>query len=169
MHRKNLIFLRALGFLAIFAFLQWIWNVAHDTAFEYAVIHGATVQPAAWLVNFFTPSIQAQAVGFTLSAPGGGLNILNGCEGLEALFLLWAAFIVAPLTWISKLWGLLLGIIVVFVVNQARILLLFYAYRADHSLFDPLHATVTPIAVIVLVSFYFYVWLYRTRRYAQPL
>jgi exosortase/archaeosortase family protein len=169
MHRKNLIFLRALGFLAIFFSLQWFWNITHDTAIEYAVIHGATVQPAAWLVNLLTPGIQAQAIGFTLSAPGGGLNILNGCEGLEALFLLWAAFVMAPLTWRSRLWGLLLGIAVVFVVNQARILLLFYAYRADRSLFDPLHSTVTPIAVIVLVSFYFYLWLYLARRHAQPV
>jgi hypothetical protein len=36
---------------------------------------------------------------------------------------------------------------------------LFYANRDDHALFDLLHATVTPVAVVLLVAGYFYVWL----------
>jgi len=81
--------------------------------------------------------------------------------------LLCAAFAVAPLTWRSRLLGLLAGIAVVFAINQARILLLFYAYRADHTLFDPLHALVTPIAVVLLVAAYFYAWLFLTQRHVQ--
>ena len=105
---------------------------------------------------------------FSIRAPGGGLNILNGCEGLEALFLLIAAFAVAPLTWQAKLLGAGLGVLVVFAVNQARILVLFYAYRADHALFDQLHSTVTPIAVVLLVSAYFYVWFNHAERRSSP-
>ena len=53
-------------------------------------------------------------------------------------------------------------------VNQLRVLVLFYAYRADHALFDPLHAIVTPIAVVLLVCVYFYAWLsYSSRRLAS--
>jgi hypothetical protein len=44
---------------------------------------------------------------------------------------------------------------------------LFYANRADRGLFDLLHATVTPIAVIILVAGYFYVWLFRHTRIPQ--
>jgi len=111
------------------------------------------------LVNLLTPSVHVQAVEFTLRAPGGGLNILNGCEGMEALLLLFAAFAVAPLQWRSRLRGFLVGTLVVFAVNQARILTLFYAYRADHTLFDPLHSIVTPIGVVLAVAGYFYGWL----------
>ena len=100
---------------------------------------------------------------FSINAPGGGLNVLNGCEGTEALFLLLAAFLVAPLPWRSRFGGFLLGVGMVFVVNQLRILALFYAYRADHALFDPLHGTVAPILVILLVAGYFYGWLLYSR------
>lgn len=160
--------LRITLFLAVFVSLQFGWEELRGSTVEYSLIHDVTVRPAAFLVNLLTPEVQAQAIDFRLRAPGGGLNILNGCEGLEALFLLCAAFAVAPLKWRSRLLGWVCGIAVVFAVNQVRILVLFYAYRANHALFDPLHATVTPVAVVLLVSAYFYAWLFVSSRHAQP-
>jgi len=150
---------RAIAFLAVFLLMQLGWQALRGTAFERVIVHDATVRPAAFLVNKLTPDVRARAVGFTLQAPGGGLNILNGCEGMEALLLLITAFIVAPLPRNSRSKGLLLGALLVFAVNQARILTLFYAYRTDHNLFDSLHALVMPIAVILAVAGYFYAWL----------
>jgi exosortase/archaeosortase family protein len=87
---------------------------------------------------------------------------------LEALFLLAAAFAVAPLSIKSRLFGFLLGVPVVFAINQARILALFYAHRHDPALFYPLHATVAPIVVVIVVALYFYLWLhFDGRRIAQ--
>ena len=147
-------------FLLLFMALQLGWQAVRGGAVERAVIHGGIVVPAAFLVNVLTPAIGAHAVDFTLQASGGGLNIQNGCEGLEVLFLLFAAFVVAPLDWRSRWHGLLLGSVVVLVINQARILVLFYAYRADRALFDPLHAAITPIAMVLLVYAYFYAWIF---------
>ena len=158
---------RAIGFVGIFAILQFSWQALHGSAIERLVIHDGTVVPATFFANRLTPDVHVAAVDFSMRAAGGGLNILNGCEGMEALFLLLAAFAIAPIPWRSRVIGLLLGIAVVFIVNQARILALFYAYRANHALFDPLHAIVTPIAVILLVSAYFYTWLiYASRGFA---
>jgi hypothetical protein len=47
-----------------------------------------TVWPASIWIGFLTPDIGAQAVGYSIKAPGGGMNIINGCEGLDVLFLL---------------------------------------------------------------------------------
>jgi len=150
---------RAIAFVLLFTLLQLGWQSLRGTALERWVIHDCTVQPASFLINLLTPAVHVQPVDFSLRAAGGGLNILNGCEGTEALLLLVAAFAVVPLTWRQRLTGLLLGTGVVFGANQARILLLFYAYRASHAWFDPLHALITPIAVVLLVSAYFYAWL----------
>jgi exosortase/archaeosortase family protein len=78
---------------------------------------------------------------------------------MEALFLLSAAIAVVPLSWSQRSRGLLLGTLIVFVANQARILALFYAYRADHNLFDRIHGIIAPIAVILVVTGYFHAWL----------
>ncbi len=150
---------RAAGFVATFSMLQLAWQCLSGSRLEYFVIHTCTVWPAALLANVLTPDVRASASGYLLQAPGVRLDILNGCDGLEALFLVVAAFAVAPIDWRRRLRGAAWGVPVVFAVNQARILALFYAFRADPALFAALHATVTPIAVIVLICCYFYAWL----------
>ena len=150
---------RSLAFLVLFALLQLSWQSLRETAAGRFVINDCTVEPAAWLVTRLTPSVRVRAVDHSLRAPGGGLNIVNGCEGMEAMFLLSAAFAVVPLPWRPRLTGLALGIAIVFVVNQVRILLLFYGYRASPAWFDALHTTITPIGVVLVISAYFYAWL----------
>ena len=150
---------RALLFLLIFAALLFAWNASRGGAIERWVIDDVTVRPAAWLVNLLTPEVQAYARGTTLAAPGGGLNILNGCEGIDALFLLVTAFLVAPFALRDRIPGLLLGVALLYVVNQARILLLFYAWRRDPALFAALHGSVMPIVVVLAVAGWFYGWL----------
>ena len=77
------------------------------------------------------------------------------------LFLLIAAFASAQLPWRARLGGLLAGTLLVFVLNQGRILALFYAYRSDKALFDLLHGTVAPLLLIALSSLFFLFWLAR--------
>jgi exosortase family protein XrtM len=155
---------RGLVFLLVFLALQLGWQALSGTAVQKFIVHDCTVQTAAALVNLLTPNVHASAVNFTLQAVGGSLNIINGCEGMEALFILCAALVVAPMPWKLRALGFLFGTVVVFVINQARILVLFYAYRTDASLFDLLHGTITPIAVVVLVCSYFYAWLNYSQR-----
>ena len=150
-------------FLGVFGVLQWAWGEARDTWVERLVIHQATVKPAAALVQVITPEANAKPVAASIKAPGGGLNILNGCEGTEVMFLLIAAFVAVRLGWRQKLIGLGLGLALVFVLNQARILTLFYAFRNERNLFDLLHTTVLPAVLIAAVALYFYAVLHRSR------
>jgi len=160
---------QCLIFAFIFAGCQGLWTLATDTAAHRIAIDLATVQPAAWLIRQLTPAVQAVAAGSSIRAPGGGLNILNGCEGLEVLFLLAAALSVAPLGARHKLLGALLGALCVWLLNQLRIVGLFYAYRADPELFALLHGTVAPLALVVLVSMLFLIYLRIVQRDANPV
>ena len=147
-------------FLGVFAILQWAWGEARDTWIERLVIHQATVKPAAALVQWITPEANARPVAASIKAPGGGLNILNGCEGTEVMFLLIAAFAAVRLGWGQRLIGLTLGLGLIFVLNQARILALFYSYRSERGLFDLLHTSVLPAVLIAAVALYFYAVLH---------
>lgn len=145
-------------FLALFALLQYGWQSARGTALERWVIDLGTVKPAAALIGVVTPELRAVPQGASIRAPGGGLNILNGCEGTEVLFLLCAALAVAPLSLRQRMLGLLAGGLLVYALNQARILALFYASRDDRALFDLLHGTVAPLALIAVVGMFFLAW-----------
>jgi exosortase/archaeosortase family protein len=150
---------RAAGFAAVFCVLQLSWQALGDTVVHRLVVDGATVGAAVALVNVVTPAVHAVAAGTVVHAPGGGLNIINGCDGTETWFLLCAAFVVAPLKWRARATGLALGTLLVFAVNQLRILALFYANRSDPEVFNLLHAVVGPIVVIVVVACFFQAWM----------
>lgn len=143
-------------FLTVFALLQWAWNESRGTRIESLVVDTATVAPAAMLINLITPQVQATARGAKLHAPGGGLNVLNGCEGTEIAFLLLAAFCAYPMPWRRRLIGFALGLGVVFSLNIARILVLFYAFREQRAWFEPLHTLILPAVLVAAVALYFH-------------
>lgn len=150
-------------FLVTFALLQWGWSHSRDTWIERLVVHTGTVTPAAFLINLISPEAGAQAVGASIKAKGGGLNVRNGCEGVEIMFLLIAAFASVPMTWRQRLAGLALGVAGVFMLNLARILTLFYVFRGHRPLFDSLHTLVLPALLVTAVALYFYGYLHRLR------
>lgn len=150
---------RLVFFLAVFATLQGLYEAAKGGWVERLVIDHATVQTAAWLIDTVDPSVGVESAGPRLRAPGGGINVLNGCEGTEAVFLMVAAMLVAPLSLRARLTGLLAGTLVVFVLNQARVVALFYAFRSDKAVFDMLHGIVAPLLLIIAASAFFVVWL----------
>lgn len=148
-------------FMVAFFALQWAWGQARGTAIERLVIDQATVRPAVYLVNLISPKASAYAEGSRLKAPGGGINILNGCEGTEVLFLLYAALLAAPLAWRARLLGAAAATLFVYVLNQVRIVALFFAYRSDAGWFDALHGMIAPLLLIACALLFFLYWLGR--------
>jgi exosortase family protein XrtM len=157
--------LRALAFVLIFMALQAAWEAARGSWIERLWVHDLTVRSATWLINTLTPSVQAAALGARITAPGGGLNVLFGCEGTDVVFMLAAALAVFPLTWRVRALGMVSGLVWVFVLNQARIAALFYAFRANNGWFDLLHNTAAPLLMVALTGLFFHLWL----RYAHAL
>lgn len=153
-------------FLAVFFALQYAWEMSRDTWVERAVIDHATVVPAAWLINALGTAAPVHADAYRIVSPLARLNIRNGCEGLETLFLLVAAFFSQPFPWKARLWGIGLGTLLVYGLNQARIVILWHAWLDQRSLFGVLHGTVLPLAMIAVCLAYFLVFL--TRHESHP-
>lgn len=148
-------------FLAVFFSLQYAWEMSRDTAIEQLFIDELTVRPAAWIIDRMWPSYQVRAEGHRLVAAAGRLNILNGCEGLETLFLLAAAFIAYPFSWRTRVLGLLGGTVLVFALNQTRIIALWYAFLHDRAWFGVLHGTVLPVLLVAACLVFFLAFLRR--------
>jgi len=160
--------LRGVAFVLLFMVLQACWEAARGSWTERLWVHELTVRSASALINLVTPQVQAVAQGARIVAPGGGLNVLFGCEGTDVLFLLAAAFAVFPLPAKVRMRGLLSGLIWVFMLNQLRIVALFYAFRSDRGLFDLLHTTAAPLLMIVLTGLFFHFWLKRADATDKP-
>lgn len=162
------IWVSALVFLSVFFILQMSYNACRGTDFEYFILGDLTVGPTAAVINLLTPAVQVKALGNQLIAPGGGITVLKGCEGTEIVFMLLAAFTAIVMPWRRRLTGLGLGILLVFCLNQVRLVTLFYVYRSEPSLFNLLHGTVAPIVLILCVALYAFYWMGDSREATQP-
>lgn len=158
----------ALVFLSVFFILQMSYDACRGTDFEHFILGDLTVSPTAVVINFLTPTVNVKALGNQLIAPGGGITVLKGCEGTEIMFMLVAAFAAVVMPWRRRLSGLGLGILLVFCLNQIRLVTLFYVYRSEPSLFNLLHGTVGPIVLVLCVALYALYWMGDSREAAQP-
>ncbi|MEW5769030.1 MAG: exosortase/archaeosortase family protein [Pseudomonadota bacterium] len=148
-------------FLATFFALQYAWEMGRGTGLERLVIHDLTARPAAWVIGQAWPEQAVRAVDNRLVSSQARLNILNGCEGLETLFLLVAAFVAYPFAWRARLIGIGLGALLVFALNQGRIVALWHAFLHDRALFGLLHGTVLPLALVAICLLFFLAFLAR--------
>lgn len=148
--------------------LQIGYGACRGSWVEHLVIGDLTVAPTAALIRTLTPEVGVKALGNQLIAPGGGIVVKKGCEGTEVMFMLIAAFASVVMPWKRRLVGLGLGILLVFCLNQVRLVSLFYAYRSDPSLFNLLHGTLAPIALVVAVTVYALYWFQSVRDPAWP-
>lgn len=155
--------LRVLVFIACYLGMQAFYAQSGGTGVERFFLETAGSRPAAALIDLMQPALQAKAVGTRVTAPGGGINIGNGCEGTDLYFLLGAAFAVVSLPWRARAAGFGLGLVLAFALNQARIVALFHAFRSDQALFDLLHTTVAPVLLVIALVLYFHAWLRHCR------
>jgi exosortase family protein XrtM len=153
--------IRLAGFLAVFFALHQAFAAAGGTALERWIIEQATVRTGAEVLNLLWPALDVQAIGPRLVSGQVRLNVYNGCEGTDVLFLLMAGVVVAPVNLRWRMIGLAIGLPLVFVLNQARLIALFHALRHDTALFSLLHGTVAPLLLVAVVGLFFVLWLNR--------
>jgi len=159
---------RLAWFLALFFGLQMAWSAARGTALDRGLIEGLIVPSAALLANLLPLGVDASAAGARLVTAQGSVNVLNGCEGTDVLFLLVAAFAVATLPWRWKLLGLAVGAALLYALNLVRIVVLLQAVRLEPAWFGVLHSIVTPLLLILAVALFFLAWLRRAEGAQAP-
>lgn len=148
----------AIFIVTVFAF-QIAWEKSRDSVVETWVIDHATVRPAAWVIDRFWPGQQIIAQKNSLVAAHDRLNVLNGCEGLETLFLLIAAFLAYPLSWKARGIGITLSILLIYCLNQVRIIVLWWTIQQHPLMFGMLHGTVLPLIMVAIALVFFMAFL----------
>jgi exosortase family protein XrtM len=155
--------LRFIGtFIAVFAVLQFGMLKSEGTAVERALIDHATVGVAAALTALVFPQDGVRANGPTLASSRVRLNVLQGCEGTDLLFLVIAAGLAFPAGWRDRLLVLAGGTALAYALNQLRILALYYTVRDARQHFELVHAYLAPTLLIVAIALFFWWWTVRS-------
>jgi len=152
---------RIAAFLTLFMLLSLGWAALAGGDAHFWVIERLTVAPAAQLLGWIDPALGVSAQGDHLKAVGGGLRVAGGCEGMDIALLMVSGVLCAEVGWRQRLVGLIAGSLLVFALNQTRIVGLFYAFRHDRQQFDLLHTVVMPLVMVLVLGAFFFVWLGR--------
>ncbi len=152
---------RIAAFLTLFMLLSLGWASLAGGEAHFWVIERLTVAPAAQLLGWIDPALGVSAQGDQLKAKGGGLRVAGGCEGMDIALLMISGVLCADVGWRQRLLGLVAGSLLVFALNQTRVVGLFYAFRHDREQFDLLHTVVMPLVMVLLLGAFFFAWLGR--------
>jgi exosortase H (IPTLxxWG-CTERM-specific) len=98
--------------------------------------------------------------GTRISGDGFTVVVTSACSGLLGSVLLLSAVVAFPARWRARAWGLLIGVGALFLLNQLRIVSLFYVGSRFPELFEEVHYYVWPLLIILGVAAYFYFWVH---------
>ena len=160
LHSVSLLRFAAVFFVAFFL-LQWVHQALNDTASYRFYIETLTVRPSAAFISLITPGDGVIAQAHRLVLQGGRLSVLNGCDGAEAMALLTAAFIAVAGSFRMRLSGIAIGVLLIYGLNQGRIVALYFAARHDKPLFELIHGLAGPLIIITLACIFFAWWIGR--------
>lgn len=120
---------------------------------------------ASLSVPFLAPFGEIQASGTYLTFRGFGVEIAEACNGVLPTYVYLSAVLAFPSRWRDKLWGILIGIPAVFLINLVRIvtLVMFGAFWPDQ--FEQVHIYVWQ-ALIVALSMG--IWVFWAERFVRP-
>jgi exosortase/archaeosortase family protein len=134
--------------------LQCVYQAFSGTAVYRFYIETLTVRPSVALIQMIVPQDGVAARGARLLWPGGGISVYSGCDGVEVMQLLLAAFVAVSGRWRQRLLGVAFGLLLIYLLNQARIVGLYFAARHDRALFELLHGLAGPLIIAVTTLFF---------------
>lgn len=159
-HGVSLLRFAAVFFVAFFL-LQWAYQALNNTAIYHFYIEKLTVRPSAAFIGLIAPADGVIAQAHRLVWQSGRLSVLNGCDGAEAMALLIAAFIAIAGPYRMRLSGIVIGVLLIYGLNQGRIVALYFAARHDKHLFELIHGLAGPLVIIALACLFFAWWIGR--------
>lgn len=100
--------------------------------------------------------------GTTIAARCFAVDILNGCNGIEATLFIVAAVLAFPAAWPKRLIGVIIGTALIQVANLLRVVTLFLIGCHRRAWFDTFHLAVWQTAIFAIAVGFFIVWSRRS-------
>jgi len=111
------------------------------------------------LMRLFDISVVAQGDAIVNALSGGGIKIVAGCNGVEAVLILVSAVLAFPAPWRHKLAGIVLGFVAIQALNLVRIISLYYLQRWNTVWFEWFHLYLWQALIILDALVFWLVWL----------
>lgn len=154
MRRPQVVFLLKFFVVLIAAYLFIAWNPVNDRVI---VPFTAMIAKASGAV-LHAIGQDVVTTGTTIRGARFGVNVNNGCNGVEAMLILLASIVAFPASMKARAAGLALGALVVQLLNAVRIVSLYLLGVYQPRLFELFHTAVWQIIIILSAIVFFLFW-----------
>ena len=114
---------------------------------------------SVWIVTIFDDNVVATGNVLRDSVSGFGVRIERGCNGLEAVIILFAAVFAFPAPFKNKLIGFVLGFLAIQSLNLVRIISLYYLGQWNYTAFEWFHLYLWQALIILDALVVWLIWL----------
>lgn len=114
---------------------------------------------SVWIVKFFDDDVVAYGNVIRDTTSGFGVRIERGCNGVEALIILFAALFAFPAPLKNKLIGFAIGFFAIQGLNLVRIVSLFYMGQWNEVAFEWFHLYLWQALIILDALVVWLIWL----------
>jgi exosortase/archaeosortase family protein len=114
----------------------------------------------AWLANVILNILgqHSHVADVTITTPSFTMGIRRGCDAVEPTWLLCAVILAFPAALTRKLWGILVGIVMLQLLNLVRIVTLYWIGVHWPSAFNSAHLEIWPVVFIIVALLLFVGW-----------
>ncbi len=119
---------------------------------------------SVWLVLLFDDNVVANGNVIIDAASGFGVSIERGCNGLEAVIILFSAIFAFPAPFKYKMLGFVAGFFAIQLLNLVRIISLFYLGQWNYTAFEWFHLYLWQALIILDALVVWLIWLRKLPR-----
>lgn len=156
-YRRELAFLILFVLILASSFALIAWNPVNDRVIE--PFTGAIARAGGAVLNLLGQ--QTSMNGTIIRSSRFAVNIRNGCNGVEAMLIYFAAVLAFPASWKSRLLGVAFGFVAIQLVNLVRVVALFLTGVYLPQLFDSSHTVIWQTVVILAGVLLWILWANR--------
>ena len=120
------------------------------------------------IMHLWDSNVVAQSNGIIHRPTGGGITVVAGCSGVEAVLILISAVLAFPSPWKHKLIGIGVGFIAIQALNLVRLISLYYLLMWNRVWFDWFHLYLWQALIILDALIFWLVWLRWLPRVEPP-
>ena len=119
----------------------------------------AIAKVSAAVLQTFDSTVQAQGIVLWSSQTGEGVSIQPGCNGVEAMIVVFAAIVATRATPVQKLTGTALAFFAIQALNLVRIVSLFYLLQWNKVWFEWAHLYLWQALIMLDALLIYLIWL----------
>ncbi len=151
------------GFFARFLLIQAVlFTLEMLRPVQEAVIKPFTAS-LAWmsfqLMSLFDGRLHNQGVVIMNQESGFAIEVVAGCNGVEATIILSAGILAFSAPWVYKLRGLVLGFLAIHVLNLLRVISLFYIGDWNLAVFEWAHLYIWQALILLDAIIVWLIWI----------